>query len=930
MILRNSAKQFSLAALASISFILAGCGESPNLDSNTDKASVTDAAASVFSADGIPHAQLPDSVVPQNYEIDMVMDPDAEGFSGTVKIVVDNKEATNKIWMHGKHMSVSKAVATLSDGTEMPLTFTELSAEAAPSGIAHLTSAETIPAGLMTLTLAYETPYNQSLNSAYQVMRDGEGYIITQFEPLGAREAFPSFDEPKYKVPFTLSITAPKSDYVYANTPKVKSTELDSGWVKHDFAQTRPLPTYLVAFGAGPWDVVDYGILPKNDVRKTDLRLRGIAAKGEGKNLTYALENTDGILSALEDYFGSPYPYEKLDIIAAPDYAFGAMENPGAIVYRESLLLLGDNPPLSQMRSYAGVHSHELAHQWFGNLVTPVWWEDIWLNEAFATWAGNKGTALWKPEGNFDRRTLNSAMGAMNIDTLSTTRKVREPLDRSENVMDQFDGITYRKGGGVLSMFESFVGEEEFRDGVRLHMDRYADDVATGDDFFQSIADGSGNADVVEAMKSFVDQPGLPLVSAKVGGGDHCDTISLDLSQSRYAPIGSKVQQGQLWQIPVCVGYGDNEGNSAKECLLIKEDSTQVEFVSGLPKKSNRVIGNNCPTYLTLNENGAGYYRFTLDTNSWSSLIENIDKLNTREVLTTMDSLVAAFRAGEVEASVFLNGMSKFAEHPEYDVASSSTRLISFMYNEFPEARDDLARYVTANYKDRFERIRGTSTIQGNLLAPSLAAQLAFYGQDAELRKEMALKGADYLGVTGTMNKKAVAPNMLGLALSMAMQDLGEATYAPLLKLATTGSPFEKSRALSALTATNDKDIAEKLLVLSLNKDSALTGRQSNSIVFGFLRSETFGDMTWDWLKTNFTQYVGDRVPDVRKGRMPGTGGNFCSIERRDEVQAFMLANKDTIPGYERSLQQTLETIELCAALKQEKASDIVQALAAR
>lgn len=919
MILRNSAKQFSLAALASISFILAGCGESPNLDSNTDKASVTDAAASVFSADGIPHAQLPDSVVPQNYEIDMVMDPDAEGFSGTVKIVVDNKEATNKIWMHGKHMSVSKAVATLSDGTEMPLTFTELSAEAAPSGIAHLTSEETIPAGLMTLTLAYETPYNQSLNSAYQVMRDGEGYIITQFEPLGAREAFPSFDEPKYKVPFTLSITAPKSDYVYANTPKVKSTELDSGWVKHDFAQTRPLPTYLVAFGAGPWDVVDYGILPKNDIRKTDLRLRGIAAKGEGKNLTYALENTDGILSALEGYFGSPYPYEKLDIIAAPDYAFGAMENPGAIVYRESLLLLGDNPPLSQMRSYAGVHSHELAHQWFGNLVTPVWWEDIWLNEAFATWAGNKGTALWKPEGNFDRRTLNSALGAMNIDTLSTTRKVREPLDRSENVMDQFDGITYRKGGGVLSMFESFVGEEQFRDGVRLHMDRYADDVATGDDFFQSIADGSGNADVVEAMKSFVDQPGLPLVSGKLECHDeNCKKPSIILKQARYAPLGSKTQQGQVWQIPVCatIGYGDE---IEKVCNLFK--TKEGELVLALRGK---------PDFFTLNSDGAGYYRFTLDTNSWSSLIENIDKLNTREVLTTMDSLVAAFRAGELEASVFLNGMSTFAEHPEYDVASSSTRLISFMYNEFPEARDDLARYVTANYKDRFERIRGTSTIEGNLLAPSLAAQLAFYGQDAELRKEMALKGADYLGVTGTLNKKAVAPNMLGLVLSMAMQDLGEATYAPLLNLATTGSPLEKSRALSALTATNDKDIAEKLLALSLDKESELTGRQSNSIVFGLLRSETFGDMTWDWLKANFTQYVNDRVPDVRKGRMPGTGGNFCSLERRDEVREFMTSNKDTIPGYERSLQQTLETIELCAALKQEKASDIVQALAAR
>ena len=167
-------------------------------------------------------------------------------------------------------------------------------------------------------------------------------------------------------------------------------------------------------------------------------------------------------------------------------------------------MLLNEDSALSQKRGYARVHSHELAHQWFGNLVTPVWWEDIWLNEAFATWMGNKSLTLWKPDGNFDNVTLNASLGAMNIDTLATTRKVREPLARSENVMDQFDGITYRKGGGVLSMIESFLGEDKFRDGVRLHMERYADGVATGDDFFQSIADGSENAEVVPAMKSFV------------------------------------------------------------------------------------------------------------------------------------------------------------------------------------------------------------------------------------------------------------------------------------------------------------------------------------------------------------------------------------------------------------------------------------------
>ncbi|RKQ69142.1 alanyl aminopeptidase [Litorimonas taeanensis] len=906
-------KQFSLAALASISFIMAGCGE----EKVASEENVAAEQVSVFSSDGIPHAQLPDTVVPQNYEIDMVMDPDTDGFTGTVKIVVDNKEATKKIWMHGKHMTVSRAVAKLDDGTEMPLTFTELSAEAAPSGVAYLTSEDTLPKGKLTLILDYATPYNQSLNSAYQVKRGGEGYIITQFEPLGAREAFPSFDEPKYKVPFTLSITAPDSDFVYANTPEIKRTELDNGWIRHDFAKTRPLPTYLVAFGAGPWDVVDFGMLPKNDIRQTDLQLRGLAAKGEGENLTYALENTNGILSALEGYFGTPYPYEKLDIIAAPDYAFGAMENPGAIVYRESLLLLGDNPPLSQKRSYAGVHSHELAHQWFGNLVTPVWWEDIWLNEAFATWAGNKGTSLWNPEGNFDRNTLNSALGAMNIDTLSTTRKVREPLERSENVMDQFDGITYRKGGGVLSMFESYVGEEKFRDGVRLHMKTYADGVATGDDFFRSIAEGSGNKDVVGAMKSFVDQPGLPLVDAQMTCSDN--KMELNLTQSRYAPLGSKVQQGQIWQIPVCAKFGYADGQTSKSCFLMKEktltQSTEVEA---------------CPSFMTPNENGSGYYRFTMDSQAWSELIANIDSLNTREALTVMDSLVAAFRAGEVEASVFLDGMSKFAQHPEYDVASGSTRLIGFMYNELPESREDLARYVSGNYKARFERIRGQNTVEGNLLAPSLAGELAYIGNYSTLRQEMALKGAEYLGLNGSMNKKALAPNMMGLALSMAMIEYGDNAYAPLLELATTGSPLEKSRALGALSSTNSQDVVDALLGLALDKDGPLTGRQALSVVNGLLASNQFGDYTWNWLKGNFTQFVNDRVADVRKGGMPSTGGNFCSLDRRDEVQAFMEANSATIPGYERSLKQTIERIELCAALKETKASELAEALKKR
>ena len=910
-----------LASVSLTCLLLAGCEQAAD-KVLTEGAEVVASSRNAQIGKAVPHAELPDIVSPRAYRIDMQIDPQQEGMSGTVAIDVAVNENDGRIWIHAKEMTVNSARIAYKDGTVKDLTFTAVPLSEAPSGIAYLTSEEGIPEGEGTITLAYETPYNQNLNSAYQVRRGDDAYIVTQFEPLGAREAFPSFDEPKFKVPFTLSITSPAEETVISNTPKTETTNIEIDgqiWTKHQFAQTRPLPTYLIAFAVGPYDVVDYGDIPPNSIRKTPLRLRGLTAKGKGEEVRYALAGTEPILTALEEYFGSPYPYEKLDLIAAPDYAFGAMENPGAIVYREYLILLDENSPLRQKRAYNGVHSHELAHQWFGNLVTPVWWEDIWLNEAFATWAGNKGTALAYPDGNYDRNTLNSALGAMNIDTLSTTRKVREPLTRSENVMDQFDGITYRKGGGVLSMFESFVGEEAFQKGVRLHMERYADGVATGDDFFQSIADGSGNPNVVEAMKSFVDQPGLPLVKAKIFTDQAKGTgafTGIVLSQKRYAPLGSKIEQGQSWKIPVCIAYGQN-GEVGKNCTLLDENETQIKIPGTVD-------------WVSLNQDGAGYYRYTMDSFAWAKLLGNLDQLNTREALTAQDSLVAAFRAGEVEADVFLDGMQAFAAHPEYDVASGSTRLLGFMRSEISDSTDDLARHVQKTYKARYQRIVGTDTVEGNLLAPTLAGLLVRTGQDTEIRDLMIKQGRKYLGLDGAVDKSTLAPNMLGLALRETMRSAGEAAYAPMLKLAANGSSLEKGSAASALAATQDEGVYKKLLAdIVLSEESPLTGRQAGTVLNGLLASDTYGEQTWDWLETNLETYV-KKVPDVRKGGLPGAGRNFCSLDRRDDVRNFIEANAALMPGYERSLSQTLESIELCAALKEAKAAELAAALKKR
>jgi len=319
-----------------------------------------------------------------------------------------------------------------------------------------------------------------------------------------------------------------------------------------------------------------------------------------------------------------------------------------------------------------------------------------------------------------------------------------------------------------------------------------------------------------------------------------------------------------------------------------------------------------------------------MDTDAWADLVENIDQLNTREALTVLDSLVAAFRAGEVEASVFLDGMSAFAAHPEYDVASGSIRLLGFMQSELADSRDDLARHVTQTYKSRYGRIVGQNTVEGNLLAPALANLLVRLGQDQDITNQMVKGGSEYLGLDGGANKSAVAPNMLGLALRETMRERDEEAYQPLLELAAKGSSLEKGSAAGALSSTQSDTVYKKLLTdVVLAEDSPLTGRQAGTVLGGLLRSEKYGEQTWDWFKTNIEAYA-QKVPDVRKGGLPGAGGNFCSLDRRDEVRDFVEANADLMPGYERSLLQTLESIELCAALKDAKADELAGALKAR
>lgn len=400
--------------------------------------------------------RLGDNVLPSRQSVTMEIDPAKDRFRGRTSIVLQVKEPTSEIRLHALDITVTRAALSGSDGS------LELTPVALNNALLGLKAPTNISAGDYTLDLEFEGPFNRKSVGLYKYFDQGVPYLSTQFEMTDARRAFPCFDEPIFKIPFQLTLIAPKGTPVFSNTPEVQKIEKD-GMVVHRFHETPPIPTYLVAMAVGPYE--------STDVEGLGVPGRVVTTKGKLALSKHAVEVTPRILRGLEGYFDVKYPYQKLDQIGVTEFPFGAMENAGMVTYREDILLV--NPATAQLEDRSlstSVIAHELAHQWFGNLVTMKWWNDLWLNEAFATWMASKIVAQEFPE-------LESALepqhnSVMSADALLTSKPIRKPIRSETDIMDGLS-LAYRKGEAALSMVERWIGEETFQKGMRLYMKRH-------------------------------------------------------------------------------------------------------------------------------------------------------------------------------------------------------------------------------------------------------------------------------------------------------------------------------------------------------------------------------------------------------------------------------------------------------------------------
>ncbi len=852
-----------------------------------------------------PLGRLPEDVTPKHYEVKLRVVPTEERFSGTVDILATLDAPRNVIWMHGRDLAVSAVTVTPAGGEPIDAAWEQVDEE----GVVAVRLDSVIQPGDAMIHVEYDAPFNRQLEGLYRVDTAGESYAFTQMEAISARRAFPGFDEPRFKVPFDFTLEVKADHVAAANTQAASEEEIGGGMKRVRFATTEPMPTYLVAFAVGPLDVVVGDPIPPNDARRRPLPFRGLAVKGQGERLAYALENTPAILAQLETYFGIAYPYDKLDIVAVPDFGAGAMENIGLVTFREWLLLVDpEEAEEDQKRAFAGVMAHELAHMWFGNLVTMPWWNDIWLNEAFATWMASKVIRALYPQYRADVSQLVRVEGAMEPDSLTTARRIRQPIESNHDIRNAFDAITYSKGGGVLEMFERWMGVDTFREGLRLYMNDHRFGNATAEDLFAALSQAS-NRDVATPFSTFVDQPGVPTVAVTLSCEG--DTHELRLAQSRYLPVGSEGDRNETWEIPLCARY-PVDGEVQQSCELL----TQAQGTLALE-------GEACPDWVMPNADGAGYFRFTLPSAQLESLrTHGLSELTARERLAVADSLKGGFESAELPAADVLAALSPLVRDEVRQVAVAPMDVIRFVRRRITtgEEKERLDVWARRLYQPTYRRLgwaprRGrTEDGETALLRADVINFLAMSVEDPAVRREAVRRGRAYVGFggDGEIHPDAVDPNLADVALGVAVQEGDAAFFEALLeKFVASSDATLRNRLLGALSKAKSEELSARAIALTL--DDRLRVNEMFTPLMTQLSMEETRERAWAWLQQNFDAFV-ERAGPGRAGYTPFVATSFCDAGRVEEMQAFFGPRVDELPGGPRNLATALEAMRLCAA----------------
>ena len=880
--------------------LLAGCAQKSAFG-----AAVRPASAEQLEA-AAPAGRLSGIAEPAAYRVDLTVDPREPRFSGHVEIDVNLETSSAGIWMHGADLDVSSVMVT-AGGETRPATWTEVD----PTGVVWVGFPNRVHGGGVTLTIDYSAAFDANLAGLFRVDEQGEAYALAKSESIQARRFLPSFDEPGFKAPFDISFTVPEGMAAIGNTPVSRRVPAAPGFERVTFLRTRPLSTYLLSVAVGNFDRVPYGTIPPNRYRDWPVPVTGYARAGKGAELEAILAITPAIVEFFEQELEQPYPYEKLDIIAAPQWPSGATELAAAITYRESRILSNSKSGAVFLRGMKSVHAHELSHMWFGDLVTPPWWNDLWLKEGIASWAEPTVLNFLEPGAGHDVQAVVDAISAMKLDSLSSARAVAEPISENADIRNAYDAITYNKGQAVLAMVDAWFGPAQFRPALGDYLAKYADKAADSEDFFRTMGRTTGNPDIGRSLKTFIKQNGVPLLDAEL----QCTSAGakMVLQQSRYRPLGSFADPDRSWIIPVCLSWREGKGGG-KSCTLM-----------GARRQVVPLEGATCPDSVHPNAGGTGYYRFNLTDEGWDRLIAGLPGLSATEALTALDSGQAAFAARLMEPATLRQLLAAGARHGDSAVSA----------------------VVLDLYTDLIEKLDGTPGAEG-LRADAMAAsdllreRISGAGSDAELEAALVefdvlvLKREDMRANLGAeMDKWLTDPgadaklssDLYAPGLSVLLDEGGEAAYDRVLTAySEVDDPVFGQAVATALGGVTDP--AQAARTRGLIASAELGPRETYMLAVSQMENPETRDAMWTYLEANFPAFL-KAIPTQWQRNTPRLARRFCDPGGLDALNALFSEYGDQAEGYERALAETREVIALCMAQRDAMQADLESAFAA-
>jgi aminopeptidase N/puromycin-sensitive aminopeptidase len=813
--------------------------------------------------------RLPTNVVPEHYAIRIATELGPETFRGEETIDVRVTEPVSAITMHAVDLNLTASV----NGAPAEITFDK------ENETVTLRLAQPLQPGAAKIRITFDGRIGQQLRGLYLSKTEKRKYAVTQFEAMSARRAFPCFDEPAMKATFDVTLVVDKGDVAISNTPVVSDAPAGEGKHAVTFARTKKLPTYLLAFLVGDFQCIS------GEAEGVPLRVcttPGLQHLGK-----FALEAGKASIKYFNSYYGIRYPFEKLDMIGIPDFAAGAMENAGAITFRETDLLVDEQSSTLAQKRVALVVGHEIAHQWFGDLVTMKWWNDIWLNEGFATFMSTKPLEAWKPEWRVDLDMPVETDDALTTDSQRSTRPIRMPVTaESGNLFDS--GIVYGKTASVLRMVEEWVGKDAFRDAIRVYLKKYSWSNAAAEDFWATIK-GSAKQPIDVVLQSFVDTTGVPLLHV----GEQCSVTQERLLPKTETPVK------QAWTIPVCP--------SGEPCQLISGDAK-------LPA---------CNVYLS--RNGASYYVVDYPAATRAAFREKLRTFPPAERISLRGNEWILVRDMHREAGEYLALLRAMPRPAERQVVTETVDSLAFLEQRLVDDhnRDAWRAFV-------HDAVRGFApatwdapkgeTSEERISRAYVLWALGYLAADPDVIAGAKRTAEQY------MKDPASVDALIGdRALRIAAVYGEEAFFARVTEqLGKAPTPELAARYRNLLPLFRDPKASARAYEY-IYSDRIRTQDLPAVAAAGFPDPATRG-AAWSAAKLHWTD-VEQKAPGAL-GRLTFAAGTFCDPRSRAEVEAFF---KEHPPkNATRAMTRALDAIDTCIAFKAAQQASFDAALGAK